>query len=126
MRGATSNLVGGLGIDATGGGQRIGAGLDAAVGGGEEDEALGADVAGCAVADAAGGDEVGQALGKFAVSVVAETEMGGAVELDFDDEVGVGGAAFEQVRFGCPDFGVALEGAGEGDLRDRLVCVVAA
>src|SRR5258707_4477601 len=50
--------------------------------------------------------------------------MGGAVELDLDDEVGVGSAAFEQVRLGLPDGGVAFEGAEERDLGDCFICVI--
>ena len=50
--------------------------------------------------------------------------MGGAVELNFDDEVDVGGAAFQQIRIGFPDGGFAFEGAGECDLGNGFVCVV--
>src|ERR1700682_2287784 len=50
--------------------------------------------------------------------------MGGAVELDLDHEVGVGGVAFEQVGLWLPDGGVAFEPAEERDLGDGLVWVV--
>ena len=56
LRRAAANLVGGLGIDAAGGRQGIGAATEYE-GRGKEDQAVGADVAGGSVADAIGGGE---------------------------------------------------------------------
>ncbi len=122
LRGAAANLVGGLRVDASGGGQRVGAGADACVAGGEEDEALGADVAGGAVADAIGGDEDRAGCRESCRWCCRRSAGGRAVEFDFHDEVRVGSRRFPAgPGCGSPRGGVAFEGAGERDLGDGLV-----
>ena len=59
-----------------------------------------------------------------AVGVVAEAKVCRAVELDFDDEVGVSGTSLEKVGFGRPRGEVVFQGTGEGDLRQGLAGVV--
>ena len=89
LRRAAADLVGGLGIGAADGGERIRALTDARIA--AEARGVGADVARRAVADAIVAVNVRVRIaGRSAVDVVAEAQARRAVGFDLDDEMRVG------------------------------------